>query len=219
MIYATGDGFDMLKDCPVLGYLGTLDEIWAYIAELGTITLESSVRGGFPQETPEATEVELEATESEAEDAPAIARDGDEAEPEGEAEVESTPAPSQLHKQFDIAAAQRAAALGYNNRYRGRAHDDVKARCRTGSPRRRSMRHGAGWRAVCPHICRSCRMATGHRALLQVAQRILSACCRGLMRRRCCRRYDALIPRRLCRWCRWPYQLNCFMAPRRRLRM
>jgi threonine synthase len=107
---AGGDGFDMLKDCPVLGYLGTLDEILGkHIAELGTITLteEQRVVEAFPvEETPEATEaVEAsEATESEAEDAPATSPETEtEAEPEGEAETESPHPPlPKLHKQFDI---------------------------------------------------------------------------------------------------------------------
>lgn len=99
---AGGDGFDMLKDCPVLGYLGTLDEILGkHITALGTITLaeEQRIVEAFPvEETPEATEaVEAsEATESEAQDTPATSPETEtEAEPEAETETESTPAPTQ----------------------------------------------------------------------------------------------------------------------------
>ena len=77
---AGGDGYEMLKDCPVLQYRGTLDEAFTeYIDSLGIITIEKDGRIARLDEAageaqPEATqpeeaqpeEVQPEATQTEA---------------------------------------------------------------------------------------------------------------------------------------------------------
>ncbi len=61
---AGGDGYEMLKDCPVLQYRGTLDEAFTeYIDSLGIITLEKD--GRIARLDEEAGEAQPEATQTE----------------------------------------------------------------------------------------------------------------------------------------------------------